>query len=154
VLRDTNLVARYPSPHHPHASDRTSLLSLTGHPSCRATLNTVFPLIALIWADSAYQGLKEWLLKTLGWQLTISKHWRTGLRHIWGTPDQPPPEIPRGFHVLKRRWVVERTFAWIGRNRRMSRDFERLIQTSEMLLYAAMTRITLRRLANKQQKIA
>jgi hypothetical protein len=37
VLRDTNLVARYPSPHHPHASDRTSLLSLTGHPSCRAT---------------------------------------------------------------------------------------------------------------------
>jgi putative transposase len=45
--------------------------------------------------------------------------------------------------------VVERTFAWIGRNRRMSRDYERLIQTSEMLLYAAMARVMLRRLTNK-----
>ena len=44
--------------------------------------------------------------------------------------------------------------AWIGRNRRMSRDFERLIQTSEMLLYAAMARVMLRRLAHKQKKIA
>jgi putative transposase len=50
--------------------------------------------------------------------------------------------------------AIERTFAWFGRNRRLSRDFERLIQTSEMLLYAAMARITLRRLANKHQKIA
>jgi transposase len=121
---------------------------------CSLASKASSPASPLIWADSAYQGLKEWLLQTLGWQLTISKHWWTGLRGIWGSPDQPPPEIPRGFHVLKRRWVVERTFAWIGRNRRMSRDFERLIQTSEMLLYAAMARITLRRLANKHQKIA
>ena len=98
--------------------------------------------------------MKAWLAETLGWQLTISKHWWTGLHGVWGSPDQPPPEIPRGFHVLKRRWVVERTFAWIGRNRRMSRDYERLIQTSEMLLYAAMARVMLRRLANKQKKIA
>ncbi|MDO9712087.1 transposase [Paracraurococcus lichenis] len=49
--------------------------------------------------------------------------------------------------MLKRRWVVERTFDWFGRNRRMSRDFGHLVQTSEMLLYAAMARITLRRLA-------
>lgn len=80
--------------------------------------------------------------------------YRTDLRGIWGSPDQPLLEIPRDFHVLKCCWVVERTFAWIGRNRRMSRDFEHLIQTSEMLLYAAMARITLRRLANKQQKLA
>jgi putative transposase len=126
----------------------------SGAPLLLAGLNAEFPSIALIWADSAYQGLKAWLLETLGWQLTISKHWWTGLHGIWGHPDQPLPEIPRGFHVLKRRWVVERTFAWFGRNRRLSRDFERLIQTSEMLLYAAMARITLRRLANKQQKIA
>jgi putative transposase len=56
--------------------------------------------------------------------------------------------------VLKRRWGVERTFAWIGRNRRLSRDDERLIQTSERLLYAAMGRVMLRRLANNQKKIA
>ena len=43
--------------------------------------------------------------------------------------------------------VVERTFAWTGHNRRMSRDYERLVPTSEMLLYASMAHITLRRLA-------
>jgi putative transposase len=121
----------------------------SGAPLLLAGLKAEFPRIALIWADTAYQGLKAWLLETLGWQLTISKHWWTGLRGVWSSPDQPPPEIPRGFHVLKRRWVVERTLAWIGRNRRMSRDYERLIQTSEMLLYAAMARVMRRRLANK-----
>jgi len=81
--------------------------------------------------------------------LTISKHWWTGLRGVWLAPGQQPPAIPHGFHVLKRRWVVERTFAWIGRNRRMSRDDERLIKISEMILYAVMARVTLRRLANR-----
>ena len=47
--------------------------------------------------------------------------------------------------------VVERTLAWIGRNRRMSRDYERLIETAEMLLYAVMARVTLRRLAKEVQ---
>src|SRR3954454_520400 len=77
----------------------------SGAPLLLAGLNAEFPSIALIWADSAYQGLQAWLLEQLGWQLIISKHWWTGLRGIWGSPDQPPPEIPRGFHVLKRRWV-------------------------------------------------
>jgi transposase len=112
-----------------------------------AGLGAQFPHIALLWADSACQGLKAWLAATLGWALTISKHWWTGLRGVWVAPGQQPPEIPRGFHVLKRCRVVERTFAWIGRNRRMSRDYERLIKTSEMLLYAAMARVALRRLA-------
>ena len=110
-------------------------------------LNAEFPRIALIWADSAYQGLKAWLAEALGWKLTISKHWWTGLRGVWVAPGQQPPEIPRGFHVLKRRWVVERTLAWFGRNRRMSRDYERLIATAEMLLYACMARVMLRRSA-------
>jgi putative transposase len=71
------------------------------------------------------------------------------LRGEWVAPGQQPPEIPRGFHVRKRRWVVERTFAWVGRNRRMSRDYERLTETGEMLLYAAMARVTLQRLAKR-----
>jgi putative transposase len=114
-------------------------------------LKAEFSRIALIWADSAYQGLQAWLTTTLGWALTISKHWWTGLHGVWVAPGQQPPEVPRGFHVLKRRWVVERTFAWIGRNRRMSRDYERLIETAEMLLYATMARVTLRGLAEEAQ---
>jgi transposase len=54
---------------------------------------------------------------------------------------------PRGFAALARRWVVERTFAWLDQNRRMSKDYERLCATSEAFIYAAMTRLMVRRLA-------
>jgi putative transposase len=56
-----------------------------------------------------------------------------------------PPEGPRTF--LPRRWVVERTFAWLSQNRRMSKDYERLAQSSEAFIYAAMSRLMARRLA-------
>ncbi len=75
--------------------------------------------------------------------MTITKHWWTGLHGVWLAPGQQPPEIPRGFHVLPRRWVVERSIAWFGRNRRLAKDYERLPGTGEMLLYAAMARLTL-----------
>jgi putative transposase len=52
----------------------------------------------------------------------------------------------RGFEVLPRRWVVERSFAWICHNRRMIKDYERLCFTSEAFFYAAMTRLMVRRL--------
>ena len=54
---------------------------------------------------------------------------------------------PSGFRVLPRRWVVERTFAWISHNRRMAKDYERLCATGEAFVYAAMTRLMVRRLA-------
>ena len=54
---------------------------------------------------------------------------------------------PKGFKVLPRRWVVERTFWWLGQNRRMSKDYERLAESSEALVYAAMSRLMARRLA-------
>jgi len=54
---------------------------------------------------------------------------------------------PKGFWVLPRRWVVERTFAWICHNRRMSKDYERLCATGEAFVYAAMARLMVRRLA-------
>ena len=54
---------------------------------------------------------------------------------------------PRGFQVLPRRWVVERSFAWICHNRRMSKDYEKLCASGEAFVYAAMTRLMVRRLA-------
>ncbi len=53
----------------------------------------------------------------------------------------------KGFKVLPRRWVVERTFGWLGRSRRLSKDYEYLTETQEAFIYAAMVRIMLRRLA-------
>ena len=54
---------------------------------------------------------------------------------------------PKGFQVLPRRWVVERTFSWIDYNRRMSKHYERLTETSEAFIYVAMSRLMVRPLA-------
>jgi Transposase DDE domain len=54
---------------------------------------------------------------------------------------------PRGYVALPRRWVVERTFSWLGQNRRMSKDYERLCASAEAFVYAAMIRLMVRRLA-------
>ena len=123
-----------------------------------------------VWLDAGYTGQDRgagWVEGALGWTAEIVRHppkpapeevmmrWAREWAKEGVEPDPKkllPAEGPRPF--LPRRWVVERTFAWIGRNRRMSRDYERLIQTSEMLLYAVMARVMLRRLANKQKKIA
>ena len=56
-------------------------------------------------------------------------------------------EVPKGFVVLKRRWVVERTFAWLGTSRRMAKDDEALVKTAENLVYEVMIRLMVRRLA-------
>jgi putative transposase len=53
---------------------------------------------------------------------------------------------PEGFQVLPRRWVVERTFSWIDHNRRMSKDYEKLCAIGEAFVYAAMSRLMVRRL--------
>jgi putative transposase len=55
----------------------------------------------------------------------------------------------RGFAVLPKRWIVERTFGWLSRNRRMSRDYERKVQTSETLIELAMIRLLVARLGGR-----
>jgi putative transposase len=105
--------------------------------------------MAKVWADSAYQGLQKWLRETLGWNLEVVKPWWTGLRWVWVPEGQETPalDIPSGFQVLPRRWVVERTFGWLGRNRRRSKDYEFLPETEEAFIYLGMVRLMLRRLA-------
>ena len=105
-----------------------------------------FPRMKRIWCDSAYRGLKEWMKTTLGWELEVVSHWWSG--RVWLRDDQEPPSRPKGFVVLPRRWVVERIFAWLIRNRRLSKDYEYLPETEEALVYAAMIRLMLRRLAH------
>lgn len=110
-------------------------------------LKSQLPKLEHIWADSAYSGkVSEWIQSTLGWSIEVVKHWWTGVRGFWVAPGQEPPEIPSGFHVLPRRWVVERTFAWLGFSRRLSKDYERLTDTSETFIYVAMSRLMVRRL--------
>jgi putative transposase len=68
-----------------------------------------------------------------------------GRQRRWLAPGDPPPIVSR-FAVVPRRWVVERTFAWLGWYRRLSQDYEFLTATSEAVIYLAMTRLLLRRL--------
>jgi putative transposase len=100
----------------------------------------------------------DWVQKTLGWSVDLVER-----------PRKPAPEevlmkwarewgkegvavdwqrlLPsKGFQVLPRRWVVERTIAWIEKNRRMSKDYEKLCASGEGLVYAAMIRLMVRRL--------
>jgi len=113
-----------------------------------APLKDVFPRLQLIWADSAYEGkLQEWAKETLDWTIEIVKRPFEGVRSVWVPPGVEPPELPRGFVVVKRRWVVERTFAWLGRSRRLSKDYEYLAETEECWIFIAMIRLLLTRLA-------
>jgi putative transposase len=88
--------------------------------------------LSLIWADSAYgrNALPEWVRETFGWILQIV------LR----------PIAVKGWVHLPKRWIVERTFGWIGRSRRHSKDYERNPRSSETLILIAMIQLMLRRL--------
>jgi len=103
------------------------------------------PRMQKVWADRGYNGkIGGWMKERLGWTLEIVK---PPSRWVWVPPAEEAPPYPRGFVVLPRRWVIERTFAWITRNRRMSRDYEFLAETTEALIYVAMIRLIVRRLA-------
>lgn len=92
-----------------------------------------FPRLQRIWADGAYAGkLVLWAKNVGGLTLELVRR----------------PAYQNTFEVIPRRWVVERTFAWPGRYRRLSKDYEELPQTTEAWIYAAMTGLMLRRLAH------
>ncbi|MCL2118448.1 MAG: IS5 family transposase [Planctomycetaceae bacterium] len=99
-----------------------------------------YPRLEVIWGDSKYHNLSfEAFLEheRPGWRLEVSKR----------------PKDAKGFVPVAKRWVVERTFAWMGRNRRLSKDYERTITSSEATVKLANIALLLRRLApNKNPK--
>ena len=107
----------------------------------------LFPRLSHLWLDAGYNGQekgKDWVEKVLGWTAEIVKRPR---RWVRVPKDQEPSPYPKGFIVLPRRWVVERSFSWTDQSRRMSKDYERVPETGEAFMYVAMTRLMVRRLA-------
>jgi putative transposase len=93
--------------------------------------------LKVVFGDAAYgrEGVPDWVRTTFGWIL------QTVLR----------PVTAKGFVVLPKRWIVERTFAWLTRHRRHSKDYERNTETSEAMIYITMISLMSRRLAPKNR---
>jgi len=156
VLVDTQGLVLRAAVHEANIADRDGikLLLLDEAAEEQRAIREQFPRLTHLWLDGGYNGAgrgKSWVEQTLGWTVDIVKH-PPRPRGVWADEGEvidwaailPPPGF-RG--VLPRRWVVERTFAWLGQNRRFSKDFERLTSTGEALIYVAMTRLMVRRLA-------
>ncbi len=91
-----------------------------------------FPRPRLIWADQGYKDhFVAWARAATGGAVAVVAR----------------PKDQKGFAVLPRRWVVERTFAWLGRSRRLSKDYEALPETHEAWVQVAMIHLMLKRLA-------
>jgi putative transposase len=90
------------------------------------------PRLEVVWADGIYekQWLIDWVKTECGWELVIIKR----------------SDKEKGFKLLPKRWVVERTFSWLGRYRRLSKDYEKFPETSEAMIQMAMIHIMVRRL--------
>jgi putative transposase len=100
------------------------------------------PRLALIWADAAYAGaFVEEMRERFGWTVEIVK--RGEQRQERG-----------GFQVQPHRWIVERTFGWFGGFRRLSKDCEYELESSEAMIYAAMSHLLLRRLAKQTPAVS
>ena len=97
----------------------------------------LLPRLKLIWADAAYAGkLVEWARAAGGWLLEIVKR----------------ADGVAGFVVLPKRWIVERTFGWLNRYRRLSKDYETLPENSETLIRLAMINLMAHRLAPERRE--
>ena len=129
-----------------HPADETEA---TGAKPLLRTVADRLPRLELIWVDGGYKrAFAEWVAAELGWRVEAVQHPDAGLRYVWVGPEQePPPAPPKGFRVLPRRWVVERTFAWLGRYRRLSKDYEVLPESEETWIYLAMCTLMTARLA-------
>ncbi len=109
-------------------------------------MKQIYPKLEKVWADQGYTGgFLKWAKDSSGVLVeVVYPWWRQTKRYL---PDLVEEVDPRKtFHVLPRRWVVERTFAWLGKCRRLSKDDEALPETTEMLIHLAMIRLMLRRL--------
>lgn len=128
-----------------------SLSDRAGAKALLERLQGFFPRICHLFADHGYTGpLIEWIKAHLNWETEIVPKPTNETRQDWVLIDGQPvlKQKPKGgFQVQRKRWVVERTFAWLSRFRRLARDYEGLACSSEAFIHVAAIRFFLKRLA-------
>ncbi len=131
VLTDTNGLLVAAVVHQADIQDRD------GAPLVLASARYLYPWLRHIFADGAYSGAKlDTALENIGrWTIEVIKR----------------SDAASGFVVLPRRWVVERTFAWLNRNRRLAKDFEATLESALAWLFLASVKLLMRRLGRTQQ---
>ncbi len=111
-----------------------SVQDASSAPMLEPRLRGNLPRVQKVIADAGYkQQFIDWFARTLGWLVDI----------VCRAPHQ------RGFHVLPKRWIVERTFAWFNPYRRLSKDYEYYVSSSEAMIYLASLRLILRRVTKR-----
>jgi transposase len=159
LLVDTQGLVLEAKVHSAGVMDREGIKPLLGRIGGR------FPRLSHLWLDAAYNGQSkgaDWVENALGWTAQIVRHppkiapqevlraWASEWAKEGVTIDWQKLLSPKDSGAfLPRRWVVERTFSWLGQNRRLSKDYERLCATSEAFIHVAMTRLMVRRLARR-----
>jgi len=131
VLTDTNGLLVAAVVHQADIQDRD------GAPLVLASARYLYPWLRHVFADGAYSGAKlDTALENIGrWTIEVIKR----------------SDAASGFVVLPRRWVVERTFAWLNRNRRLAKDFEATLESALAWLFLASVKLLMRRLGRMQQ---
>ena len=118
---------------------QADIQDVNGARSLLAKVKGRLPRLQKIWADGSYTGtLIGWVKDLCHWVLEIVKR----------------SDTAKGFEVLLHRWIIERTFGWLNRSRRLSKNFERLTASSEAMVYLAMLPVMTRRLAKQQIRYA
>ncbi|WP_369263513.1 IS5 family transposase [Streptomyces sp. R35] len=107
-----------------------------------------FPRLRHLWADQGYRGrdFLTWVQEETGITIQVVQRKDGGFRSTWAKANAPPREVPM-FAVVPRRWVIERSFAWLGRYRRLSKDYEYLASSQENAIYLATIMLLLHRTA-------
>jgi putative transposase len=159
LLVDTQGLLLMAKVHNANVTDRDGIKILLG-PAAGTALHK---RLSHLWLDAGYTGQDRgagWVERTLGWTAEIVRHppklAQEEVMSAWvrefskegvaiDVKKFMPEKGPRPF--LPKRWIVERTFSWLGQNRRMSKDYERLPESAEAFIYVAMSHLMARRLA-------
>jgi transposase len=112
---------------------RADIQDRDGAPLLLATMRQVYPWLRHVFADAGYAGgkLRQALAKLGNWTIEIVRR----------------SDAASGFQLLPRRWVVERTIAWLNRNRRLAKDFEATVESAQAWLFIASVKLLSRRIA-------